>query len=117
MLERMLLLDLDGNGEVDLEEFMSSLTETGLSESKARSMFEEIDADGRGATSFSEFLGAVKAEMASKRPGTVATAAAPGAAAAADVGGGGTSALPPSRLDGIRQGRTDTLTKRIMGDE
>ena len=50
--------DRDGNGKIDLEEFVGMLAdlEADVSAAEARIGFETIDSDGDGAIEFDEFL-------------------------------------------------------------
>ena len=95
-LERLLLMDLDGNGEVDVKEFKAALCGTGLSEGEARDMFDQVDLDGSGSISFAEFVQAVKREVTLKKSSD------------ADF---------EARLLEIRTTRSATLTKKLMGPD
>jgi len=110
-LERLLLMDLDGDGEVDVKEFKIALCSTGLTEAEAKKMFEQIDLDGSGSISFAEFVKAVKSEVAQKK--IKKTSATPSSTEPAPV-----DVIDfEARLNEIRTRRTVTLTQKLTGQD
>ncbi len=104
-LERLMLLDLDGDGMVDVEEFKTAVCKTGITEGEAREMFRALDTDASGSISFAEFVKAVQREVALKKLNAVSDPKPP---AMIDF---------ESRLNEIRLGRTATLTQKLMGKD
>jgi len=50
------LVDLDGSGDIDMEELVDLMEWMGLNVSESSQMMHEIDADGDGSVTFTEFL-------------------------------------------------------------